>query len=905
MQNGRSSREQISYSYRFGTAEFDEARFELRVAGLPVDVEPRALEVLAYLLRHAGEVVTKEELLREVWAGRVTVDKVLPNAIAKLRRALGEANAEQLVTQSRIGYRLDGTVSRSVQGLRQASRLELAAGQPVPTRETFLLRELLGSTQGSEVWLAEQPRTGTRRVYKFALDDERLSALKREATLARVLREGAQEEEAGHFVELTDWNFASPPFFLEYTYGGGNLLEWAQAHLAQTGRQARIALFVQIADAVAAAHRIGVLHKDLKPANVLVACEGDEWRVRLTDFGSGRLLDPDQLRQLGITRAGMTVTQDLADPSSGTPLYIAPELFDGQLPTTRSDIYALGIMLYQMLAGSLSRPMASGWEQDIGDAVLCEDIRLATEGDPRRRLSGAEELAQRLRRHEARGQEALQARAEAELARIEHDALKRSRARRPYLIALLLALLGGTVVAAWLAHSALASRNEAQRELARANALNRFLNEDLIGRSNPLVVAKGQDASLKDILLGARERVADRFANEPLTGASIHTSLTMLLNMVELLPEAETEARRALALYEQASGPDSLDTARARALLARLLTRTGGIEESLAHIERLERQVERNPEEPWLRYLAASARGIYHMNRGEYAAAVPHYRIAIPLLRAVEPDNVTVRDSMRIDLVNGLTQVGELEAAREEGFALQAEIAARDDDNGLVAAFAQAAVARTWTLEGDLARAEAGLNEASRTIAALLGPGHSRHLMVVSDLYAIAMRRHDWPAALGHARQVHEGFHARLGDAHIITQLTRINWGQALYESGDAAAAANLLRRAWEHLSAQLDPANPQRQMAAFWLAAAELDLGNARVAADLLAPLEAAALEGVAADGLWAHRLDILRGLLAAREGAPDATQRLDAAIAGMARGGSAEGSRLVRVARQARGAP
>lgn len=902
MDNGHS-REQISYSYRFGTAEFDEARFELRVAGLPVEVEPRALEVLAYLLRHAGEVVTKEELLREVWAGRVTVDKVLPNAVAKLRRALGETNAQQLVTQSRIGYRLDGMVTRSVQGLRQVSRLELAAGQPVPTRDTFLLRELLGSTQGSEVWLAEQPRTGTCRVYKFALDDERLSALKREATLARVLREGAQEDEAAHFVELTDWNFASPPFFLEYAYGGGNLLEWAQENLAQTDRAARIALFVQIAEAVAAAHRIGVLHKDLKPANVLVAREDEEWRVRLTDFGSGRLLDPDQLRQLGITRAGMTVTQDLADPSSGTPLYIAPELFDGQLPTTRSDIYALGIVLYQMLAGSLSRPMASGWEQDIDDAVLCEDIRLATEGDPRRRLSSAEELAQRLRRLELRGREVLQARAEAELARIEHEALKRSRARRPYLIALLLALLGGIGMAIWLAQSAMVLRNEAQRELARANALNRFLNEDLIGRSNPLVVAKGQEASLKDILLGARERVADRFSDEPLTGASIHTSLTMLLNMVDLLPEAESEARRALALYEQASGPDSLDTARARALLARLLTRTGGMEESLGHIQWLEQQAHHHPEDPWLRYLAASARGIYHMNRGEYAAGVPHYRIAIPALRTVDPDNVTVRDSMRIDFINGLTQIGELEAAREEGAALQEEIGARGDDNGLVAAFAQAAVARTYTLEGDLERAEAGLNAAAHTIATLLGPGHTRHLMVVSDLYDIAMRRHDWPAAREHAHQVHEGFRARLGDAHVITQITRINWGQALYESGDVAAAANLLRLAWEQLSAQLAPDNPQRQVAAFWLAAAEQDLGNTAVAADLLAPLEANTLEGAAADGLWTHRLDILR-VLAARDRTPDAMQRLDAAIGGMAQGG-AEGGRLVAVARKARDAP
>ena len=154
--------ERPHYCYRFGSAEFDEARFELRVAGLPVDVERRALEVLAYLLRHAGEVVTKEELLREVWAGRITVDKVLPNAVNKLRRALGEANAERLLTQARIGYRLDGAVERIAVGRRLASQLELSAGRPVPGRENFLLRRQLGSNRGSEVWLARRRPTAMR-----------------------------------------------------------------------------------------------------------------------------------------------------------------------------------------------------------------------------------------------------------------------------------------------------------------------------------------------------------------------------------------------------------------------------------------------------------------------------------------------------------------------------------------------------------------------------------------------------------------------------------------------------------------------------------------------------------------------------------------------------------------------
>src|ERR1700760_197727 len=70
------------YRYRFGSAEFDEARGELRVAGLTVELEPRPLQVLLTLLRHSDELVTREELFDAVWGDRPTVDNVLPNAIA-------------------------------------------------------------------------------------------------------------------------------------------------------------------------------------------------------------------------------------------------------------------------------------------------------------------------------------------------------------------------------------------------------------------------------------------------------------------------------------------------------------------------------------------------------------------------------------------------------------------------------------------------------------------------------------------------------------------------------------------------------------------------------------------------------------------------------------------------------
>ncbi|MCQ4164961.1 protein kinase domain-containing protein [Tahibacter harae] len=897
MKNEPESSERTSYSYRFGTAEFDEARFELRVAGLPVDVERRALEVLLYLLRHAGEVVTKEELLREVWAGRITVDKVLPNAINKLRRALGEANAERLLTQPRVGYRLDGAVERVAVGRRMASQLDVGAGQPVPGRENFLLRRQLGSNRGSEVWLAEHAKTREQRVYKFAADGERLRALKREVTLARVLQESLEDRR--HFVDIIDWNFESAPFFLECEFGGQNLLEWAETELAATSQEQRLELFLQIADAVADAHSVGVLHKDLKPANVLIAPQDGGWLIRLTDFGSGRLLDPERVEKLGITRLGLTMTQNLAaDSSSGTPLYIAPEVFAGHTPTAQSDVFALGIMLYQLLAGRLNRPMVSGWEQDIGDDLLREDIRLATDGEPQRRLASAAEFAARLREREQRRalrEHTARREQQAEQAR---DLLARNRARRPYLVALMTALVVGILIVLGLYQTALRARNAARQELQRAVAINRFLNEDLIGRSNPLLVAKGQSVTLKDLLLGARERIARRFAGQPETEASIRNSLVTLFNMLDLLPEAEAEARQALALYERSQGEASLDALRARAMLIRVLTRTSKFDEAHTQLQTLDR-LTGAAQDSYSRYLRNAAWGMYHMNQGEYAKALPEYLIAVPAQREAEPDNFTVGDSMRMDLIYAYTQNGKLAEARQEGESLIAEINARGDDNGLVPAFAKAAIARTYTMQGELAKAEEQLKQAQKTIVELLGPDHTRNIMVLSDLLDVAVKRHDWPQALDYAQRMHQGFLAKFGPEHTFTNVTAISLSQVLFESGDSRQALALLEPAYARLVAQFKPENPQSQAAAYWLAAVRLDLGQTEAAAPLLQTLDAKALESVAADGNWPARLDAARGLLLLQGGDRAAAQPLlRSGVEGLK---NSEGERMAALARQA----
>lgn len=399
MNIGAATRHVAQFRYRFGRTEFDESRFELRVDGRIVEVQRKPLEILALLLSRPGEVITKQELLDVVWEGRPTVENVVANALSKLRSALGEADAARIVTLPRIGYRFDGSLERVATGWSLPSVLGLNAGETVPCRPNFQLEERIGQSASNEVWLARHAKTRERRVFKFCTDGGRLSLLKRELTLSRLLQENLGER-ASAFARVLDWNLETPPFFLECEYGGLDLLRWARTdgQLANMPLEDRLDLFLQVADAVAAAHTIGVLHKDLKPANILVSRETSGWRVRLTDFGSSHLLDPQRLAELGITRLGFTMTGTLlGEPTLGTPMYLAPEVIAGQPPTAAGDVYALGVILYQMVVGDLNRPLVPGWERGVPDALLGEDIARATDGDPAQRFASVDELTTSIR----------------------------------------------------------------------------------------------------------------------------------------------------------------------------------------------------------------------------------------------------------------------------------------------------------------------------------------------------------------------------------------------------------------------------------------------------------------------------------------------------------------------------
>jgi len=425
--------------WSFAGREFDESRLELRVNGKPVELELKPLEILVELLQHAGEVVTKDELLDAVWPGLTVVEGSLSTAIYKLRKALWDEESTIVVTVPRVGYRLEASVqSKVIRASPPTAELGFQTDDAVPGREHWRLMRALDVSASSEVWLARHPKTRELRVFKFASSALRLKGLKREATVSRFLRDSLCERP--EFVRVLEWNFDTHPYFLESEYGGPNFAEWAESQggLARIPLRIRLGLLADVAKAVASAHDVGVLHRDLKPTNILVtsaANGGGGWQIKVADFGSASLVEPSRLKALGITNLGLTQTGDPHTASlMGTLMYLAPEVLSGQPPAASADVYALGVMLYQIVIGDFRKPCSPGWEAGIEDPLIREDIAAAACGDSARRLASAAELAERLlaldRRHAERSQFEQKRKREqiAERRRVE------SRIRRPWII---------------------------------------------------------------------------------------------------------------------------------------------------------------------------------------------------------------------------------------------------------------------------------------------------------------------------------------------------------------------------------------------------------------------------------------------------------------------------------------
>jgi tetratricopeptide (TPR) repeat protein len=322
---------------------------------------------------------------------------------------------------------------------------------------------------------------------------------------------------------------AGEPFLaMEFVDGPSLLVHCDEARLDVP---ARIAVFRKVCAGVQAAHRHLIVHRDLKPQNILVGADGEP---RLLDFGIARILEPDA------PDGSATQTQFVAM----TPAYASPEQLRQEALTTASDIYSLGVILFELLTGvrpyrmdnkspaQAERLISTGARSQLRRALLDAPLpdgerrarlaRISTDlerivakamhPDPVRRYESAQALADDLQR-QLRGQPVL-AHPDSLRYRIGKF-VRRHRIGTAAAALALLAILAATAAAFWQARQA----NRAAADMA---LVNRFLT-DVIQVSNPF--AAGEEMTLGDALDEAAGKIDERFADRPDIAVDIRNTL--------------------------------------------------------------------------------------------------------------------------------------------------------------------------------------------------------------------------------------------------------------------------------------------------------------------------------------------------------------------------------------------
>lgn len=364
---------------------------------------------------------------------------------------------------------------------------------------------------------------------------------------------------------------------------GKPLVEYANQKKLST-RQ-RLELMIQVCDAVHHAHQRGIIHRDLKPGNILVDEAG---QPKILDFGLARATDSD---------AKATRQTDVGQ-LLGTLAYMSPEqvLADPLAVDTRSDVYALGVMLYEVLAGKLpyllpnllpeavrtirqtdAAPLSSINRTYRGDIETI--VAKALEKDKARRYVSAAELAADIRRH--LNDEPIVARPASAVYQLQKFA-HRHKALVAGVAAVFAVLVAGTVVSTWQAVRARRAQKEAEKQSAIAQAVSDFLQKDLLAQASSFNQSRPDpDMKVRSALDRAAQNIEGKFKDQPEVEAAIRSTIGETYSDLGLYADSRKQLEKALELSRSSLGPDNLKT-------LQIMVSLGWLAQQQAHIEEAE-----------------------------------------------------------------------------------------------------------------------------------------------------------------------------------------------------------------------------------------------------------------------------------------------------------------------------
>lgn len=403
--------------------------------------------------------------------------------------------------------------------------------------------------------LQENPRrpAAVKVIKRNMASQETLLRFQREAQALALLRHPgiAQIYEAGTY---EDAGVSLPFFALEYIPNARTIIEYARTKGLDI-RQ-KLELFRQVCEAVHYGHQRGIIHRDLKPSNILVDLEG---RIRVIDFGVARAIDADQEQIENPTQVGQIV---------GTAQYMSPEQFEAD-PNgldTRSDVYALGVILHELLAGQLpyaieqsgifeiARIVREERPADLGSVVPTIDGEVALitakalQKDRENRYQSAFGLAEDIRRY-LKG-EAISAKTTS-LSYQAKVFARKNKALVWLAASVAILLVGGIVWTSKLYVDVKAARSRAESAAEQAIAANEFLKSALEAVVPP---GFGDVRTIGDLCDQVSQEIDGAFPDNPITEADIRHTIGNIYSRLDERALAEQQLKKAYLLRRENLG---------------------------------------------------------------------------------------------------------------------------------------------------------------------------------------------------------------------------------------------------------------------------------------------------------------------------------------------------------------
>jgi serine/threonine protein kinase/Tol biopolymer transport system component len=357
-----------SLIYQFDDVRVDLGTFRVTKADSPVQLEPKALELLVFMIENRGRLIEKKELLDAVWGDAFVTENAMTRVIAQLRKALADDRNDPryIETVPTRGYRFIAEVEQKEPREFEAREIKLpkstSSPQPGQVISHYQIVRAIGRGGMGEVYLAEDLKLGRRVTIKFLASDSTADG-RGERRLVKEARAAAMLDHT-NICAIHEVGEEDGRSFIVMQFIDGESLA-SRVRRGPLSLAEAIDVAIQVADALNHAHSRGIIHRDIKPKNLMLTPAG---QVKVLDFGLAKVVRREPSTESEADTESLLTTPGVM---VGTMPYMSPEQVRGESVDDRSDIFSLGTLLYELIAGS--QPFAATSAAETISAILTRE----------------------------------------------------------------------------------------------------------------------------------------------------------------------------------------------------------------------------------------------------------------------------------------------------------------------------------------------------------------------------------------------------------------------------------------------------------------------------------------------------------------------------------------------------